>query len=751
MSQLKPDQLRKSVAVDVGGRAMIFETGWLAKQVSGSALVRYDQSAVLVTCESADPRPGIDFFPLTVEYREKTGAAGKIPGGFFKREGRPTTKEILTCRLTDRPLRPMFPEGYNDEVQIIGTVLSADKQHDPDISAINGASMAVVLAGLPFSGPIGAVRVGMRDGEVIVNPTYAERENTDLDMVVAGTKDAIVMVEAGANELSEDKIVNALELAHHVIREICAAQLKLRDMVGVKPAEFTPPEKIPADVAKACEPYYAAFKKAVKIKGKHERKDALKAAKQAAIDALLKEPGDNATPKQLKDFAARTASVKAVMSDFAHKAVRDTIVEDNVRIDGRKMNEIRPIHCEIQPFPRTHGSAIFTRGETQGYVNCTLGTAEDTQMIDGLTETREERFLLHYNFPPFSTGEVKMMRSAGRREIGHGALAERALRPMLPPESEFPYTIRITSEILESNGSSSMATVCGGSLSLFDAGVPMKKAVAGIAMGLVKEGSTIRILSDILGDEDHCGDMDFKVCGTDKGITALQMDIKIDGLSREIMETALNQAREGRLHILKVMSDALPAPRSEISPYAPRYETCRVPTDKIGMVIGPGGKNIRGLQERTNSTITIEDDGTIKIFSEEGEGAIAAKEEIMSMTEEVKEGQVFEGTISSIKEFGVFADIKPGTEGMCHVSELSDQYVDNPYDVVELGQKMKFKVINVDPVSGKIKLSAKAIIFEERGEEYVPPAPRAPRGRDGGGRGGRGGDRGGRGGPRRRD
>jgi polyribonucleotide nucleotidyltransferase len=490
----------------------------------------------------------------------------------------------------------------------------------------------------------------------------------------------------------------------------------------------------------------------VKIKNKAERKAALKAAKAAAYEALCPAPAEDADKATLAAHAARKSAVEAVIGGYPYAAIRDTIVEENVRIDGRAMDAIRPIFCEIQPFPRTHGSAIFTRGETQAFVNCTLGTAEDTQRIDGLTETVEERFLLHYNFPPFCTGEAKPLRGTSRRETGHGALAERALRAVLPAEEDFPYTIRIVSDVLESNGSSSMATVCGGTLAMLDAGVKLTTPVAGIAMGLIKEGETVRILSDILGDEDHCGDMDFKVCGTANGITALQMDIKVTGLSRDIMEAALNQAKAGRLHILGIMNEAMPTHRDEISPYAPRYEFIRVPVDKIGMIIGPGGKNIRGMQDEFKSVISIEDDGSVKIFSEDGAGALAAKERIANMVSEVEIGIVVEAKVSSIKDFGVFADFvtKPGTEGMCHVSELSDQYVGSPEEVVQMGDVLKFKVIHVEPGTGKVKLSRKAVILEERGEEYVAPAPKPPRDRMGG-RGGFGGGRDRDRGPRRDD
>jgi len=743
---LDPKKLRKSVAVEVGGRSMVFEAGWLAKQAAGAVLVRYDNSAVLTTCQNAEPRGFLGFFPMTVEYKEKTGAAGKIPGGFFKREGRPTTKEVLTCRMIDRPLRPLFADGYMQEVQIISQVFSADQAHDPDVCGMNGASLSVLLAGLPFAGPVGSVRVALVNDELVINPTYEELEECVLELLVAGTQDAIVMVEAGAQEVSEDVVIEGLSFAHECIKDICKAQIELAKLMGAKPIDWTAPEKADAALLKECEAFYKPFRDAVKTQGKFERKDAIKAAKNAAFEALLKDPGEDASKEDQAAYAKRAGFVKDTISSYAYKAIRDTIVEENVRIDGRQTDEIRDIVCEVAPFPRNHGSAIFTRGETQAFVNCTLGTAQDTQRVDGLTETREESFLLHYNFPPFCTGEAKPLRGTSRREQGHGNLAHRALAPMVPDPAEFPYTIRVVSDILESNGSSSMASVCGGTLSMMDAGVPLKSPVAGIAMGMIKEGDTVRVLSDILGDEDHCGDMDFKVCGTAKGITALQMDIKVAGLSSEIMKQALDQAKAGRKHILAEMAKGLDAPREEISKYAPRYEVCKVPVDKIGMVIGPGGKMIRGLQEEFGCTISIEDDGTVKIFAEEGVAALEAKQRIVDMTEDVEVGTYFDGTISSIKDFGVFADIKPGAEGMCHVSEMSDQYVGDPNEICKVGDVMKFKVIHVEQGSGKVKLSHKAVILEERGEEYTYNPPQ----RSGGGRGGpRGGGGGGRGGPRR--
>jgi polyribonucleotide nucleotidyltransferase len=738
------------VEVEIGGRKLSFETGWLAKQAAGSVLVREENSAVFVAVTTAKPREGIDFFPLTVEYREKTSAAGKFPGGFFKREARPSAKEILTMRMTDRPLRPMFVEGFRDEVQLNGMAMSADPNLDPDMLMINGSSLACMLAGLPFDGPVGAVRMGRRHGEFIVNPDYETVDGGDLNMVVAGNRAGISMVEAGANELTEEQIVEALEIAHKAIIKLCEAQIELVRKAGVERKEYTPPEgPDPALIEELRAKYFDRYLQAVKLPGKFERSGAMSDIKAEAVETYGA-VAENATPEQKAAAAAKAKVVKEIVGGFKYEAMRHIILNENIRGDGRELHEVRDITIEMSPFPRNHGSVTFTRGETQAFVTCTLGTERDTQLIDGLRESREERFLLHYNFPPFCTGEAKPLRGVSRREIGHGALAERSIRPMLPREDEFPYTIRIVSDILESNGSSSMATVCGATLSAFDAGVPLKKPVAGVAMGLVSDGKKNQVLTDILGDEDHCGDMDFKVCGTPDGITALQMDIKVKDLTSDLLKKALGQARDARLHILQKMTEAMPAPRDEISTWAPRYEVAKIDPEQIGMLIGPGGKTIRGLQERFKTTISVEEDGTVKVFGESGEMALACKEAIASMTEKPEVGQRVSGVVGSIREFGAFVEFNDVNEALIHVSELSDQYVDNPEDVVKVGDEIEFEIINVDP-TGKIKGSRKAVILKDRGEEYSAPAPRERSGpRGGGGRGDRrGGDRGGRGGPRR--
>jgi polyribonucleotide nucleotidyltransferase len=733
------------VEVEVGGRTLSFETGWLAKQAAGSVLVREENSAVFVAVTTASPREGIDFFPLTVEYREKTSAAGKFPGGFFKREARPSAKEILTMRMTDRPLRPMFAEGFVNEVQINGMAMSADPNLDPDMLMINGSSIACMLAGLPFDGPVGAVRMGRRGGEFIVNPDYESVDNGDMNMVVAGTLDGISMVEAGASELSEEQIVEALGIAHKAIIKLCEAQLELVKKVGVERQEFIPPAgPDPALLEELRGKYFDRYIEAVKLPGKFERSGAMSEIKKEAVEAYGA-VAENASPEEKAAAAAKAKVVKEIVGGFKYEAMRHIILNEKIRGDGRELHEVRDITIEMSPFPRNHGSVTFTRGETQAFVTCTLGTERDTQLIDGLRESREERFLLHYNFPPYCTGEAKRIGGVSRREIGHGALAERAIRAVLPGDDEFPYTIRIVSDILESNGSSSMASVCGATLAAFDAGVPLRKPVAGVAMGLVSDGKNNRVLTDILGDEDHCGDMDFKVCGTPDGITALQMDIKVKNLSADLLKEALGQARDARLHILGKMGEALPAPRGEISKWAPRYEVVKIAPDQIGTLIGPGGKVIRGLQERFGTDITVDDDGTVKVFGENGENVEMCKDAIGAMTEKPEVGQRVSGVVGSIREFGAFVEFNDVNEALIHVSELSDQYVDKPEDVVNVGDEIEFEIINVDP-TGKIKGSRKAVILKDRGEEYTAPAPRE---RSGGRGGPRGGDRGGRGGPRR--
>jgi len=697
-------------SVELGGRTLTIETGKLAKQADGAVVVRYGDTMVLVTaCGSKNPREGIDFFPLTVEYAEKTSAAGKIPGGYFKREGRPTENEILTCRLIDRPSRPLFPKGYKNEVQVIGTVLSYDKENPSDVLAMCGASAALHISGIPWAGPYAAVRVGRRPGangqEFVVNPTFAEREKSDLDMVVAATREAIVMVEGGANQLSEDVMIDALLFAHQSCQPILDLIEKIRAAVGVEKRVFVAPVKDAAIAAKVKELSYDAVKAAGKILGKHERHDAFDAAVKEAVTKLGPEFVD-------ANGKVREKEIVGAVNDLHKKIVRTTVVDDGIRIDGRKGADIRGISCEVGVLPRTHGSALFTRGETQALVTTTLGTAQDIQRIDSLLGDVTKRFMLHYNFPPFSTGETKMVRSASRREIGHGNLAERSIARVLPTYADFPYVVRIVSETLESNGSSSMAAVCGGILSLMDAGVPILEPVAGIAMGLIKEGEKIAVLSDILGDEDHLGDMDFKVTGTKHGVCALQMDIKVSGLSRDILKTALDQAKAGRLHILAKMAESLNTPREELSRWAPRIFTLTVKPDRIRDIIGPGGKMIRAIIEQTGVAIDVEDNGTVNIASSDDASAKKAMDIIKGLTQEPEIGQFYMGVVRRIVDFGAFVEILPGTDGLIHISELDAKRVNKVTDVLNEGEEVLVKVISVDR-QGKIRLSRKEAMNEK--------------------------------------
>jgi len=697
-------------SVELGGKTLTIETGKMAKQADGAVVVRYGDTMVLVTaCASKAPREGIDFFPLTVEYSEKTAAAGKIPGGYFKREGRPTENEILTCRLIDRPSRPLFPKGYKNDVQVIGTVLSYDKENPSDVLAMVGASASLHLSSIPWAGPYAAVRVGRvasPDGHrFIVNPTFAEREKSELDMVVAATRDAIVMVEGGAAQLSEDVMIDALLFAHEACQPILDLIEKIRAAVGVEKKPFTPPVKDPAIAERVKALAWDKLAAASRIVGKHERRDTTEEIFKEVVTALGPEFLDaNGKPREKE--------INSALGDLHKKIVRQMVAKDGVRIDGRKGNDIRPIACEVGTLPRTHGSSLFTRGETQALVTTTLGTAQDMQRIDSLLGDVTKRFMLHYNFPPFSTGETKMVRSASRREIGHGHLAERALARVLPSYEDFPYVIRIVSETLESNGSSSMAAVCGGCLSLMDAGVPIVEPVAGIAMGLIKEGDDVAVLSDILGDEDHLGDMDFKVTGTKHGVTALQMDIKIQGLSREILEKALTQAKEGRLHILGKMAEALAAPREELSQHAPRIFTLTVKPDRIRDIIGPGGKMIRAIIEQTGVAIDVSDDGTVSIASSNDASAKKAIDIIKGLTAEPEVGQFYMGVVRRIVDFGAFVEILPGTDGLIHISELDAKRVAKVNDVVNEGDEVLVKVISVDR-QGKIRLSRKEALGEK--------------------------------------
>jgi polyribonucleotide nucleotidyltransferase len=699
--------MKQIVEAPLGRHTLSIETGHMAKQADGSVVVRLGETVVLTTaCAQREPRPGFDFLPLTVDYRENTSAGGKIPGGFFKREGRPTEKEILTSRMIDRPLRPLFPEGYACETQIVSLLLSADMENDGDTLAIIGASTALCISDIPFHTPVAAVRVGFWDGQCVVNPTSSDlRAKSQLNLLVAGTQDAIVMVESSANELSEADMVRALSAGHEAIRGIVQLQKELREKVGKPKRTVAKKEQDQGVVAEIEAALTAPLLEAMKTPGK------------LASYARMKEVRDAYAASVPEDKPEKRAAVGAVYGMLREKLLRSEVLENGNRLDGRRFDEIRPIACEVGVLPRTHGSALFTRGETQALVTVTLGTSEDMQIIDTVQEPDyKKRFMLHYNFPPFSVGEVKFLRGPGRREIGHGALAERSIRGMLPSEESWPYTMRIVSDILESNGSSSMATVCGGTLALMDAGVPLKSPVAGVAMGLVKEGERWAVLSDIAGEEDHYGDMDFKVAGTRTGITALQMDIKIGGITPEIMAQALEQARKGRLHILDKMGEALAQPRASISPYAPRILTIRVPVEKIRDIIGPGGKMIRSIVERTGCKIDVEDDGRVSIASTDEAAARKAIAIIEELTATPELNKTYLGKVVRVVEFGAFVEILPGTDGLLHVSEMSNHHVQDVRAEVKEGDQVLVKVINIDP-SGKIRLSRKALLAEAQGGE----------------------------------
>jgi polyribonucleotide nucleotidyltransferase len=679
---------------DFHGRKLSIEVGRLAKQASGSALIRYGDTVVLVTAvASRDAREGIDFFPLTVDYQEKTFAAGKIPGGFFKREGRPSEKEVLTSRLIDRPLRPNFAEGFHCETQVIATVLSADRDNDPDMIALTGASAALHVSDIPFHGPLAAVRMARIDGKLVVNPAIDQLERSDLNLVVACSRDAIVMVEGGAKVVAEDVVLDGLFAALDACQVLLDMQDELRQALGKPKRMVEPPKRDERLYERVRALAVPKLREAMSISGKHERRDAMHEAKRGVREALGTEYPD------------RESEIRSMYEDVEYRAFRETIVRENRRVDGRGLKDIRPISCAVEVLPRTHGSALFTRGETQALCVTTLGTTSDEQKIDALLGEYYKRFMLHYNFPPFSVGEVKFLRSPGRREIGHGALAERALSAVLPDEGKFPYTIRLVSEILESNGSSSMATICGGSLSLMDAGVPILAPVAGVAMGLIKEGNQVRVLTDILGDEDHLGDMDFKVAGTAEGVTAVQMDNKIGGVSREVMRDALYQAREGRLHILGEMKKVMHSPREELSTYAPRITTLKIRVDKIRDIIGPGGKVIRSIVEETGAKIDVEDDGTIFVASTDGDAMKKAIDRIHSITAEAEIGKIYKGRVRKIMDFGAFVEILPGTDGLVHISQLASHRVAKVTDVVNEGDEIYVKVLEIDPKSGKIRLS----------------------------------------------
>ena len=687
----------------IGKRTLSIEVGKIAKQADGAAIVRYGDTMVLVTAVSAsEEKEEASFFPLTVDYREKMYAAGKFPGGFFKREGRPTLKETLTMRLIDRPIRPLFPETYLREVQVMSMVFSADKENDPDILAMIGASAALSVSSIPFCGPTGSVRVGQINGEFVINPTHSELALSSIDLVVSGTEEAVMMVEASGKEIPEEQMVNAIMFGHTFIREIVQLQRELLVKCG-KEKQPIPPLKIDMVLTEEIKKkYYSKILERNQTPGKDERKLALNEILNEIINKYCTDQEGAPTKKV----------IKTIFESIETLVVRDQIIKEGKRPDGRGLTNIRPISCEVGILPRTHGSALFTRGETQAIVVTTLGTTMDEQRVDTIEDEYSKKFMLDYNFPPFCVGEVKPLRGPGRREIGHGALAERALEVVLPPPSEFPYTIRIVSDIMESNGSSSMASVCGGTISMMDAGVPIHAPVAGIAMGLIKEGNNVCILSDILGTEDHLGDMDFKVAGTAKGVTALQMDIKIAGITEKIMRDALTQAKEGRLHILQELAKVIENPRSEISIYAPKVLHIKINPEKIGLIIGPGGKNIKKIQEETSAKIEIEDDGTVIISAALTESAQKAKTWIERMTEEVQVGKTYTGKVLSLKEYGAFVEIIPGHDGLVHISELSDGYIEKVEDVVKVGQEIMIKVIGIDDQK-RVKLSRKAALKEK--------------------------------------
>jgi polyribonucleotide nucleotidyltransferase len=737
-------------SVMVGGRQLTFETGRLAKLAHGAVLATYGESMVLVTAVSTEERPGLDFFPLTCEYVEKTYAAGKIPGGFFKREGRLRDYEVLASRLMDRPLRPLFPEGYKKDTQVIATILSSDKENPTDVLAMSTASAALHISDIPWGGPIAGMRVARVDGELVALPTFDQSLKADIDLIVACTKDAIVMVEGGADEASEAEIIDALYFAFSEAQKVIGLIEKIRAAVGKPKREFAVPKLDPTIAAQVARLADDKLKVACVIKEKKARYDAYGAIKKEVIAALTVEMGAEV-------FSTVEKLVKEEIENRKYAVVRGMVLDTGKRIDGRDTTTIRPISCEVGLLPRVHGSALFQRGETQAIVTATLGTASDEQKIDALTGESWKRFMLHYNFPPFSTGETKPMRGPGRREVGHGALAERAVTRLLPGHEEFPYTIRIVSEILESNGSSSMASVCGASLSLMDCGVPIRKPVAGIAMGLITEEGKVAILSDILGDEDHLGDMDFKVCGTDKGITAIQMDIKIEGLERRVLEQALEQARAGRVHILGKMAETLTVPRVEINRWAPRITTVKVKPDQIRIIIGPGGKTIKGIIDQTGCSVDVNDDGTVAVASADSDAVKRAIQIIEGLTAEPEVGRIYKGTIKRLVDFGAFVEILPNNEALLHVSEISHERVENPADVLKEGDEIEVKVISVER-DGKVRLTRRELLAFPEGELGEQAKERIARAREQGGgppRGGsggrdRGGDRGDRGGGRDR-
>ena len=694
--------MKVRVEKQIGAHTFSIETGYLAKQAAGSCVVQCGETVVLVAAATGPARPGTDFFPLTCDYRERSAAAGKFPGGFLKREGRPTMKETLTSRLMDRPIRPLFPSWFHDVVQIQAFVLASDRQVDGDVLAMTGAAAALELSGLPFEGPLASVRLGHINGQFVPFPTQDELEESDLDLIVSGSREAILMIEGFAREMPEDQMAAAIQEAHRYIRELCDLQQELVQKSGAQKREY----QIPAPdgiYEQLRSRYYDALKSAKQTVGKHARSDAVRAVKERAVAELIPDP------------SAAGAMSPAALSTSWHQleehVVRDLILA-GTRSDGRDHKSLRSIECQVDILPRVHGSAIFQRGETQSLITVTLGTSRDEQRVDGLIEEYSKKFMLDYYFPSFSVGEVRPIRGPGRREIGHGALAERSVKPVLPDPEQFPYTIRVISDILESNGSSSMASVCGATLGLMSAGVPITNPVAGISVGLVKESEDKWVLlTDIIGDEDHFGDMDFKIAGTQNGITGIQLDLKIAGISDQIIRATLAQSREARIEILRKMLTAIARPAAEISSWAPRLLRTRIDPEKIGALIGPGGKTIRGIQEQTGAVIEVEDDGTVTVASSDAEGAKAAMARVEALTQSVQVGRIYEGRVTSVKDFGAFVEIIPGKDGLCHISELSDEYVNSVADVCKVGDYLQVKVIAVDD-QDRVKLSRKAALRE---------------------------------------
>ena len=695
-----------SVERQIGNGTLKFETGLLAKQAAGAVLCSYGETVTLCAVASGPPRAGLDYFPLTCDYRERHSAAGKFPGGFLKREGRPTTKETLTSRLIDRPIRPMWPNGYNDEVQIQCFVLSSDRQTDGDVLAMNGAAAALGVSPLPFQGPLGSVRLGLVDGEFIPFPTHDELETSELDVIISGTRDAVLMIEGFAREMPEDRMAEALLEGHRLVRQICDMQQELIDKVGVAKQEFVPPPDNGL-AGSLRERFYEELKNAKRTDGKQARAEAVSQLKARALAELIPDPTAKGAPDE--------NAFKTAWHALEEHVVRDLILS-GTRPDGRDGKTLRSISCAVDLLPRVHGSALFQRGETQALVTITLGTGRDEQRVDGLFEEYSKRFMLDYNFPSFSVGEVRPIRGPGRREIGHGMLAERSVNPVLPDHDEFPYTIRVISDILESNGSSSMASVCAATLGLMAAGVPITNPVAGISTGLVKEGEKWVLLTDIIGDEDHYGDMDFKIAGTQNGITGIQLDLKTNGISEEIIRATLSQSRKARMEILRAMLSTISRPRPKTADSAPRLVRTKIDPEKIGLLIGPGGKNIRGIQEDCGVTIDVEEDGTVTIAGEDQASVQKALDRVEAMTASVQVGRIYHGTVTSVKDFGAFVEILPGKDGLCHISELANEYVNSVGEVCRVGDEMAVKVIAVDE-QDRVKLSRKAALLELAAQE----------------------------------